>query len=760
MVRDVLARLVVPWTALVLALIGLLAFVRFSESLPAPRAANAPPAAFSAARAREHVDALAGRIGVRLTGTEANRAAGDYLLARMRAIPGVSVEVQDVEGVRRGRRRATLFSVRNLVARIEGSAPGAILVSAHYDSKTGGPGAGDAATPTAVVLEALRALAASPAPRHPIVVLLNDGEELGLLGATGFLQHRWAEDVRAFVNVESAGPAGRPIVFQTGPGNAWLARAWGDAVPRPYGSVLAQDVFQSGWIPSDTDFRVFRDDGHWPGIDYALFRNGWAYHTRLDVPSAVSDGSILEMGANVLAMVRALAARERLPQSSGERAIYYDLGGAAMVVYPESVARLIAFGLIALAVASAIAALVRRRTRVGATLGGLIVALLALALPLAAAIGAGWIAVGTGRIHRWYAVPAPAVAGWVAAAFAALLVAVTLGALLLRRSDLRRRQGAVAAGAALLWAVVVALGTAAGAGSTYLAAWWLAAACLAALAAAFVPRATTLVAFLALIPPLALTVEAARNFLEAFLPIAGRMHSAVPFDPMLATLAALPVILAAPQAAVWLQGVRGRMAVAAAAAGFAAVALTISLFQFPYSDARPQRVEVRHAIEGDRAEIEFEPLDEPGRRTAHPDLFGGLEARKVSSWEYVVDAPPRELPIEIQTAVVPDGREKKLLVDIGAGPWHEATLDLPEGRVRGWTVWTEGGGSFEGTEPHIRLVNLPATVSVTLGGGGGPAAALEIRSSVPTPELADVVRAMPEWTAPEASVVVRRRIPV
>ncbi len=759
MVRDVLARLIVPWTALALALLGLITFVRYSESLPAPRPVNAPARAFSAARARAHVDELAGRIGVRLTGTDANRAAADYLLAQMRAIPGVAVEVQEVEGVRRGRERATIFSVRNLVARVDGNAPGAILVSTHYDTKTDGPGAGDAATPAAVMLETLRAVAASPKPLHPIVFLFNDGEELGLLGATGFLQHRWAEDVRVFVNVESAGPSGRPLLFQTGPGNAWLATAWAESVPRPYGSVIAQDVFQSGFIPSDTDFRVFRDDGHWPGIDYALFRNGWAYHTRLDVPSAVSDGSIQEMGANVLAMVRALASRDSFPPSTSSRAVYYDLGGMRMIAYAEPAARLIGIVLIALAVAAAIAAFVRRKTRVGATLAGLILPPLAVALALGATIGAASIAPALGRIHRWYAVPGPAVGAWVAIAGAGALVAASLAALGLRRSALRRRQAALAGGSALFWAAVVAAGTAAGVGSTYLAGWWLAAACLTALAAAFLPRLTSAVAFLSLLPPLALTVEIGRNFLDAFLPISGRMPSAIPFDPMLATLAAFPVIAAAPQAAVWLQGVRGRMAVAFGATGFAAMALTISLFQFPYSETRPQRVEVRHAIEGDTAAIEFEPGDLPGMRAPHRDLFGGLRARRLSRSTFALAAPPREIPVEIRTAVVDEGATKKLLVDIGAGPWHEALLDLPRERVQGWTVWTENG-SFDGKEPRIRLVNLPCTISVTLRSAAPATADLEIVSAAPTPELADVIRAMPEWTAPDGTVVLRRRIPL
>lgn len=757
MFRAVLLRIVLPWTALAMALLGVLVLVRQSEALPRPLPASAPATAFSGERARAHVDELSESIGIRLTGTEGNRAAAEYLLAQMRSIPGLAVEVQEVEGVRRSRDRATVFAVRNLVARLEGNEPGAILVSSHYDTKTDGPGAGDAASPAAVVLETMRALASSPRPRRSVVFLLNDGEELGLLGASGFLQHRWAEDVRLFVNLESAGPGGRPILFQTGPGNAWLARAWSASVPHPYGTVIGQDVFQSGVIPSDTDFRIFRDDGRLTGIDYALVRNGWAYHTHLDRLSGVSAGSLQEMGANVLALVRSLANRGALPRSSTESAVYYDLAGLAMIAYPESVARLLAIALIAIAAGAWIAATVRRRTKIGATLGGALVAILAFVLPLAAAAGIGLAGPALGRAHRWYAVLGPAIGAWVAGALAGLFLAASLGALLLRRSDLRRRQGAIAAGAALFWAVVVALGTAAGIGSTYLAVWWLAAACLTALAAAFVPRATTAVAFLALLFPLALTVQLSRLLVEVFIPISGRMLSAIPFDPIIAVLAALPVVLAAPQAAVWLQGVGGKRLATSAALGFALVSLVISLGQFPYSRSKPQRVELRH-VEGDaKSWMEFEMQDDPGSRSPHRDLFGGLRPERIGASTFSLPAARRGVVLPIQSAVVPEGSDRKLLLDIGPGGWHEAVLDLPEGRVHGWTVWTERG-SFEGNERRIRLVNLPATVAVTIRGAEPAVANLEVRYPTKTPELVETIRRMPEWTAPDGTVVVRRRI--
>ena len=58
---------------------------------------------------------------------------------------------------------------------------------------------------------------------------------------------------------------GKEIVFQTGPEHPWLVKTYAKVAPHPWAQVFGQDLFQSGLIPGDTDFRIYRDYGKIPG---------------------------------------------------------------------------------------------------------------------------------------------------------------------------------------------------------------------------------------------------------------------------------------------------------------------------------------------------------------------------------------------------------------------------------------------------------------------------------------------------------------
>ena len=238
-------------------------------------------------------------LGIRHVGNEANEVLAKALLLRkieqIKASSSsevqIEVSVQEVSGHYYldflGGLTHLYQNITNIAVRFSRKGPStpehAFLINAHYDSALGTVAASDDAVSCGTMLEVLRCLSSEPDPllaEHSLIFLFNGAEETILQASHGFItQHPWSKQIRAFLNLEAAGAGGREIVFQTGPDHPWLARLYARVVPHPHASVVAQEVFQSGVIPSDTDFRIFRDYGHIPGIDTAYFINGYVYHT-------------------------------------------------------------------------------------------------------------------------------------------------------------------------------------------------------------------------------------------------------------------------------------------------------------------------------------------------------------------------------------------------------------------------------------------------------------------------------------------------
>eukprot|EP00891_Asterochloris_glomerata_P001817 jgi/Astpho2/1817/e_gw1.00038.394.1_t len=170
-----------------------------------------------------------------------------------------------------------------------------LLVASHFDAGLGSPGASDAASCIGVMLEMARALAAdgNSTLAAPVVFLFNGGEETLSQAAHGFMQHSaHAQNLGAFINLESTGPAGPDFLFQSS--GDWVVDAFATAAPRPRGSVVGQDFFRAKLIPADTDFRMFSwtDYGHLPGLDIAFLLDGTAYHTTNDRPERIRAGTL------------------------------------------------------------------------------------------------------------------------------------------------------------------------------------------------------------------------------------------------------------------------------------------------------------------------------------------------------------------------------------------------------------------------------------------------------------------------------------
>ena len=252
---------------------------------------------FSSANARKHLNAIT-NLGIRHTGSVKNeietrdvilKAVDDIKAAASNDVE-IEVSVQQPSGHFfldfLGGMTHLYENLTNVVVRYSRRdlpVKHALMINCHFDSAIGSPAASDDASSCAILLETLRCLSSTPSPSllpYAVIFLFNGAEEMILPAAHGFItQHSWASEIRAFLNLESAGAGGKEIVFQTGPKNPWLPKVYSQAVPYPFASVFAQEIFQAGVVPSDTDFRIFRDFGNIPGIDMAYYVNGYVYHT-------------------------------------------------------------------------------------------------------------------------------------------------------------------------------------------------------------------------------------------------------------------------------------------------------------------------------------------------------------------------------------------------------------------------------------------------------------------------------------------------
>ncbi|EDV55200.2 endoplasmic reticulum metallopeptidase 1 [Drosophila erecta] len=309
------------------------------------------PDSFIAQRAEDTLIELT-RIGPRVVGSMANeetaveflRAEVAKVEAEMSELLEIEVDVQQASGAYMHWEMVNMYQgIQNVVVKLSeknSTNENYLLINSHYDSVPGSPGAGDDGSMVVTMLEVMRVIAKSGDPlAHPIVFLFNGAEENPLQASHAFItQHKWAKNCKALINLDSAGSGGREILFQSGPNHPWLMNYYRN-VPHPFANTLAEELFQAGYIPSDTDFRIFRDYGGVPGLDMAYIFNGYVYHTKYDRINAFPRASFQHTGDNVLSLARALANAPELDNTGAHSEghnIFYDFLGWFMIFYTET----------------------------------------------------------------------------------------------------------------------------------------------------------------------------------------------------------------------------------------------------------------------------------------------------------------------------------------------------------------------------------------------------------------------------------------
>ena len=404
------------WFALlVVAILGAMAAKSWLIELPPVRADN-NAAQFSAERAAGRLAFILGDQRPHPADTPANDMVRGKIVALLRSM-GLTPIVRDQMACNElfKQRGVSCARVRNVIAVLGPATGKAVLLNAHYDSTPVGPGAGDDGIGVATLLEVASVLRTQPLKR-PVILLFNEGEELGLVGARAFLADPLSANVDSLINLEARGVRGPANMFETSVPNGSAIAAFRDSAAHPVANSLSTDVYRQ--MPNYTDVNSFAARG-WLTLNIAPIGNETRYHSAGDNLQALDHRTLQHMGDQTLALAERLA-NGPAPAASVNR-IFMDLSGRALITLPIMVGMLLIVGLI-----MAFGTIAWRRGRLGRSV--------AIALgAMAGAAALSWLAltaIGAARHGMfWRAEPLwTSLATYAGVIFAGVLLLATIGA--------------------------------------------------------------------------------------------------------------------------------------------------------------------------------------------------------------------------------------------------------------------------------------------------------------------------------------------
>ncbi|MGO4912577.1 M20/M25/M40 family metallo-hydrolase [Leeuwenhoekiella sp. W20_SRS_FM14] len=318
-----------------LLILGLLYFSFYTHKPQNISGADTPITQFSTVRAQAYVDSLAQM--PHAVGMPAHQNVQDYVVKTLENL-GLEVEIQSDFAYKPG--WGALSRAENIITKIPGDGTGqTLLLMSHYDSAphTDSRGASDAGSGVAAILEIVRAhIAKGETSKNDIIILFTDAEELGLNGASVFVnKHPWAKDVDLALNFEARGSGGPSnMIVETNGGNGALIKAFAKANPsHPYANSLMYSVYKL--LPNDTDSTVLRENGDIDGFFFAFIGDHFDYHTANDIPSRLDPESLEHQGRYLTALLDYFK-DANLNLKADEDYVYFNLPLLKMVYYPFS----------------------------------------------------------------------------------------------------------------------------------------------------------------------------------------------------------------------------------------------------------------------------------------------------------------------------------------------------------------------------------------------------------------------------------------
>ena len=296
---------------------------------------SAPDTEFSAERALVPLHQIAK--APHYHGTDEHNRVRSFIVSELKKL-GLETEVQQAFVLSNNNKR--LVKPKNIVARLKGSGAGkALVLLSHYDSAlVPSLGASDAGSGVVTILESLRAYNASgKKPINDIIVLFTDAEEIGLVGASLFVnKHPWAKNVGLVLNFEARGSGGPSnMIVETNGGNTNLIKAFTAAdVSYPVASSLMYSVYKM--LPNDTDSTVFREDGDIESMFFAFIDDHYDYHTANDTVENLDIETLQHQGSYLLPLLHYFTASDLSALKAEDDAVYVNMPLVKFIHYPFS----------------------------------------------------------------------------------------------------------------------------------------------------------------------------------------------------------------------------------------------------------------------------------------------------------------------------------------------------------------------------------------------------------------------------------------
>ena len=296
---------------------------------PPPLRSNNFAGQFDANRAKARLAYILGDQRPHPSDTEASDLVRARLVAQLQQA-GLNPIVRDQLACNElyKQRGVSCARVRNIIALLGPSSGKALLLNAHYDSTPVGPAAADDGMGVATLLEVGSILKDKPLER-PVILLFNEGEELGLIGARAFLADPLSRSVDSVINLEARGVSGPVNMFETSVPNGAPIGVFAEAVKNPVADSLGTDVYRL--LPNYTDVNSFAER-RWLTLNLAPVGNETRYHSAGDDIAALNPATVQHMGDQTLALATRLSNGK--PYAGSGNRIFMDVAGQVLITLP------------------------------------------------------------------------------------------------------------------------------------------------------------------------------------------------------------------------------------------------------------------------------------------------------------------------------------------------------------------------------------------------------------------------------------------